>query len=50
MEELAEGPPKPHDAWAIGIQRTLPGVGFQSWTTPASTDILPQGFGYLIFD
>jgi photosystem II stability/assembly factor-like uncharacterized protein len=50
LEELVPATPKPRDAWAIGIQRTVPGLGFQSWTTPASTDILPQGFGYLIFD
>jgi photosystem II stability/assembly factor-like uncharacterized protein len=50
LEELVSSPPQPHDAWAIGIQRTIPGIGFQSWTTPASTDILPEGFGYLIFD
>jgi hypothetical protein len=50
LAELAPHPPKSHDIWAIGIQRTLPGVGFQSWSTPASTDILPEGFGFLIFD
>lgn len=50
LEQLAGAPPKPRDVWAIGIQRTVPGVGFQSWTAPASTDILPEGFGYLIFD
>jgi hypothetical protein len=36
--------------WAIGIQRTVPGVGFQSWSTPASTEIMPEGFGYLMFE
>lgn len=50
LDQLAEHPPKPRDAWTIGLQRTLPGVGFQSWTAPAATDILPEGFGYLIFD
>jgi hypothetical protein len=50
MDQLVGRAPQSHDAWAIGIQRTVPGVGFQSWTTPASTDILPEGFGYLIFD
>ncbi len=50
LDQLVEKAPRPHDAWAIGVQRTVPGVGFQSWTTPASTDILPEGFGYLIFD
>ena len=43
--------PGPRDAWAVGIQRTVPGVGFQSWTTPAAAaTVVPEGAGYLIFD
>ena len=38
------------DAWAVGVQRTIPGVGFQSWSAPASTQVTPEGFGYLIFE
>jgi hypothetical protein len=38
------------EVWALGIQRTVPGVGFQSWTTPAATEIVPEGFGYLKFE
>jgi photosystem II stability/assembly factor-like uncharacterized protein len=37
-------------AWALGIQRIVPGVGFQSWTVPASPSCLPEGFGYLLFE
>ncbi|NQT14978.1 MAG: hypothetical protein HQ582_19640 [Planctomycetes bacterium] len=37
-------------AWAIGIQRTVPGVGFQSWNTPAAAAVVPEGFGYLVFE
>jgi tetratricopeptide (TPR) repeat protein len=36
--------------WAIGVQRVVPGVGFQSWTTPAATTVMPQGFGWLGFE
>jgi hypothetical protein len=36
--------------WALGIQRVIPSVGFQSWTTPAAAATAPEGFGYLIFD
>jgi hypothetical protein len=36
--------------WALGLQRTVPGVGFQSWTTPAATAIVPEGFGWLGFE
>ncbi len=49
LSELTGRPPRPHDIWAVGIQRTLPGVGFQSWTTPAAVTVLPDGFGYLLF-
>ena len=35
--------------WAVGIQRVVPGVGFQSWSTPAAVAVLPDGFGYLVF-
>jgi hypothetical protein len=48
--ELTGQPPGAKDVWAAGVQRTVPGVGFQSWTTPASTQIVPEGFGYLTFD
>jgi hypothetical protein len=41
--------PKPHDVWAIGLQRIVPGVGFQSWNTPAAVEVIPEGFGYLEF-
>ena len=36
--------------WALGVQRTVPVVGFQSWTTPAATPVMPEGFGWLEFD
>ena len=49
LAELTGRPPQPHDVWAVGIQRVVPGVGFQSWTTPAAVAVLPDGFGYLVF-
>jgi photosystem II stability/assembly factor-like uncharacterized protein len=49
LNQLVATPPASTDTWAIGIQRTLPGIGLQSWTRPASTDIMPEGFGYLKF-
>ncbi len=36
--------------WALGLQRTVPGVGFQSWTTPAAPDVVPEGFGWMEFE
>lgn len=41
--------PQPTDVWSVGVQRTVPGLGFQSWSKPAATEILPQGFGLLLF-
>ena len=49
-QELTRTPPTPKQVWAVGLQRTVPGAGFQSWTSPASTEIRPEGFGYLIFE
>jgi hypothetical protein len=50
LKELTGEPPKTGDVWALGLQRVVPGVGFQSWTTPAAAaSVLPDGFGYLVF-
>ena len=49
-KELTGRPPQPRDTWAIGVQRVVPGVGFQSWSTPAAISVLPDGFGYLVFE
>jgi hypothetical protein len=50
LEQLTGRFPRSGDVWALGIQRTVPGVGFQSWTTPASTAVVPEGFGFLVFE
>lgn len=50
LAELTAQPPRPNEVWAVGIQRIVPGVGFQSWTAPASPSVAPEGFGYLIFE
>ena len=47
--QLTSRRPAAETVWAIGVQRTVPGVGFQSWTTPAAATVVPEGFGYLIF-
>jgi hypothetical protein len=48
--ELQNQPPPPGSAWAVGVERIIPGVGFQAWTTPADVDRrMPQGFGLLRF-
>ncbi|MFH1918962.1 MAG: YCF48-related protein [Planctomycetota bacterium] len=50
LDQLTGRYPRSGEVWAIGIQRTIPRVGLQSWNTPASTEIMPEGFGYLIFE
>jgi photosystem II stability/assembly factor-like uncharacterized protein len=50
LDQLTGRYPGPREVWALGIQRTVPGVGFQSWSEPAAAAVMPEGFGYLIFD
>ena len=50
LKQLISGTQGDKRIWAVGVQRTVPGVGFQSWTQPASTQIAPEGFGYLQFE
>ena len=50
LDQLTGQYPAARSVWAIGIQRVVPGVGLQSWTTPAAVDVVPEGFGYLIFE
>jgi photosystem II stability/assembly factor-like uncharacterized protein len=49
LAELVGASPAPGTSWALGAQRTVPGVGFQSWTEPAAPEVMPEGLGYLIF-
>jgi len=50
LSELVDQTPQAGTVWAIGLQRVVPGTGFQAWTSPASLDIVPEGFGYLWFE
>lgn len=50
LDQLTGDYPASGAAWAVGIQRIVPGVGFQSWNRPAAADAIPEGFGYLLFD
>lgn len=49
LTALHSGPLPRAATWAVGIQRTVPGIGFQSWTEPAAIEPDPTGFGYLQF-
>ena len=48
--ELTERPPQARDVWALGLRRTIPGKGYQSWAGPANAADLPDQLGLLIFD
>lgn len=50
LAELTGQLPASRSAWSVGVQRVVPGVGFQSWTKPAAIHIRPEGCGYLLFD
>jgi hypothetical protein len=50
LSALVRSPPQLRDVWTVGVQRIVPDVGFQSWTTPATATVTPEGFGYLVFE
>ena len=50
LDQLTGAYPAPRDVWAVGIQRIVPGTGFQSWTQPAAVEVVPEGFGWLMFE
>jgi hypothetical protein len=50
LEEITGQFPVPRNVWAVGAQRVVPGVGFQSFSQPAGVELQPEGFGYLLFE
>jgi len=50
LDQLIGRRPGPRDVWAVGLQRAVPPIGFQSWSTPAAVRVVPEGFGYLLFE
>jgi photosystem II stability/assembly factor-like uncharacterized protein len=47
---LSGKPFEQNQAWAVGVQRIVPKLGFQSWNTPAAIEPQPEGFGLLVFE
>ena len=49
--ELCRQAPRGDAVWAAGVQRVVPGVGFQAWTKPANLNVklywLPTNFARL---
>jgi len=50
LQELVPLAPQKNVMWAVGIVRTIPTVGLESWTHPAGTRPRPETFGLLRFD
>ncbi len=50
MDELTGDAPEKGTAWAIGVQRVIPGVGLQAFSFPAAVEAIPEGFGCLWFE
>ncbi len=50
LSQLTADTIEPNTVWALGLQRIVPGVGFQSWTRPATVAGTPEGCGYFIFE
>ena len=50
FSELSPKPPQVRDVWAVGIQRVIPRVGLQSFTSPAAIEPRPEAFGLLVFE
>ncbi|MCA9154005.1 MAG: hypothetical protein KDA38_04425 [Planctomycetales bacterium] len=49
-DELNSSAWQPMETWLVGLQRTVPNVGFQSWTPHSAAEPMPQGFGLLRFE
>jgi hypothetical protein len=50
IDQLTGEAPHAGSAWAIGIQRSIPGEELQAWSQPATPEIASEGFGLLLFD
>lgn len=50
LAELTQAKPKVRDVWTLGIQRTIPRLGLQSFSLPAAVDVVPEGMGLLVFE
>lgn len=50
MHVLTAEPPAAKAVWAVGVRRTIPRVGRQSWSGDAADADSPEQFGLLIFE
>ena len=50
LAELVAEPPATRHVWAAAVRRTIPRVGYQSWSGDPGRDDSPEQFGLLIFE
>jgi hypothetical protein len=50
LAELTGEPPAARYVWAVGLRRTIPRVGYESWSGEPADETSPDRFGMLIFD
>jgi hypothetical protein len=50
LEELVPAPPGRGQTWGVGIVRTMPTLGVESWTHPSGSVARPLTFGLLRFE
>jgi photosystem II stability/assembly factor-like uncharacterized protein len=50
LAELVGDPPAARHVWALGARRTVPRVGYESWSGPPDDANSPAQFGLLIFE
>jgi hypothetical protein len=50
LTELVAKPPVARDVWAVALRRTIPRVGYQTWSGSASGNQSPDQFSLVIFE
>ena len=50
LDQLTRVPVAGDEVWGVGLQRIVPGWGFQSWSQPANVAGRAEGFGLLLFE
>jgi photosystem II stability/assembly factor-like uncharacterized protein len=50
LAELVAEPPSARQVWAVAIRRTIPKVGYETWTGGDANEDSPDQFGLLIFE
>jgi hypothetical protein len=49
-DELTNQPPARGSCWGLGVQRTMPGIGWESWLKPVEADFEGRSLGLVRFE